>query len=153
MTDAGVQVFDPVRQWPYLGLSDRVFFHFFFWAKPQWLYHGLTDRGFLKSLFWPGTSVTIPWTQSVRPGSGHWRPSLNYQKKNRSGRQCYGHWRKKKPSLWDRGMASDVRMRTKIEKILRSDRQWCGHWGYKNPVYQTEVWPTELRNSVWPLAG
>ncbi len=59
----------------------------------------------------------------------------------------------KNPGLWDRGMAFDVRMRTEIEKIPRSDRQWCGHWGYKNPVCQTEMWPTEWRNSVWPLVG
>ncbi len=36
-------------------------------------------------------------------------------------------------------MASDVRVQIMIEK--------------KTPVYQTEVWPTELLNSVWPLAG
>ncbi len=41
------------------------------------LYHVLIDRVFL-SLFWPRMSVTIPWTQSVRPWYGHWRPSLKY---------------------------------------------------------------------------
>ncbi len=71
--------FDPVWQWPLFGLSDRGFFRVFLtktsMAIPR--SHGLV---FL-SLFWPGTPVTISWTQSVRPGYGHWCPSLNYQKK------------------------------------------------------------------------
>ncbi len=41
------QVFDPVCQWPYHGLTDQVFHFFFkhiFDPKCQWPHHGLTDR-------------------------------------------------------------------------------------------------------------
>ncbi len=37
----------------------------------------VSQTGFLL-LFWPRTSVTIPQTQSVRPGYGHWHPSIKY---------------------------------------------------------------------------
>ncbi len=88
--------------------------------------------GFL-CLFWPGMSVTIPRTRSVRPECGHWRPSLNYiKKKKKKGLKDSGMAiGVKKTSLWDRGMASDVRMRTVIEK--------------KTPVWQTVVWPLRLK--------
>ncbi len=39
----------------------------------------------------------------------------------------------KKPGLWNRGMAYDVRMRTVIEK--------------KTPVWQTVVWPLGLKKT------
>ncbi len=48
----------------------------------------------------------------------------------------------KKPGLWDRGMASDIRMRTAIEK--------------KTPVWQTVVRPLGLKKtglSNWGVAN
>ncbi len=134
------------------SVSQTGFFSIFFLTKTSMAIPRSHRLGFLKSFFWPGTSVNIPRTRSVRPGYGHWRISLNYQKKTglTDSGMATGV---KKPGLWDRGMAPDVRMQTEIEKIPRCDRQWCGHWGYKNPVCQTKVWPTELQNSVWPVAG
>ncbi len=119
--DAGVQVFDPVRQWPYLSLTIQVFF---------------------KSLFWPTTSVTIPWTRFVRLWYGHWHPSLKYlRKKNRSDRPRYGHWhlgrkrhqkKMKKPGLWDRGVATGgPGQKPDRKKMIRSVRQRYGLWRVK----------------------
>ncbi len=85
-------------------------------------------------------SVTIPRTQSVRPGYGHWRPSLKYLlKKPRSDRPWYDHWRFGQ------------------KRLLKKTG--------KNPVCGTVVWPLADRvknliekndpvcqTAVWPLA-
>ncbi len=77
-------------------------------------------------------SVTIPQTRPVRPGNGHWRPSLKY---------------KNKTSLTDRGMATGLKKTHSVRlwyglwhsgtkcvwKKSRSDRPWCGHCGKKKP--------------------
>ncbi len=58
----------------------------------------------------------------------------------------------KKTGLWDGGMAFDIWMQNGLKKPGLTD--CCVATGVKkNPVWQTEVWPLELLNSVWPLVG
>ncbi len=81
--------------------------------------------------------MTIPRSQT---GSVVW--SLTSQikkgiKKTRSVRPWYG--------LWHLDANCDRKNTPVWQTVV------CGHWGYKNPVSQTEVWPTDLQNSVWPL--
>ncbi len=72
------------------------------------------------SLFWPGTSVTIPQTQSVRPEYGHWRPSLNYKKQKKT----------KKNPVWQ----------TVVVWLLTSWSKTTLKKMKKNPVCGTAVW-------------
>ncbi len=97
------------------------------------------DDGCQRSDFSPGLPVTIP--RSHRPGFFlslfRCRRSVTIPQ-TRSVRLWYSYWRpslkylKKKNGLTDCSMATGVK---------------------KNPAWQTEVWPLELLNSVWPLAG
>ncbi len=88
--DAGIQVFDPVRQWPYLGLTDRVFltsvsipqshrpgfFSFlFFFTFSTWDVSDYTTDPVCETVVW--------WLTSK---------SKIYKKKQRSDRLWYGHW-------------------------------------------------------------
>ncbi len=156
MTEAGVNVFDPVGQGPYLGLSDRGFFRVFSVVFDQNVngHTTVSQAGVFLPLFGPGMSVTIPQTRYVRPGYGHWRPSLKYLfKKNPVWQTMVWPLTLKKPSLWDRGMASDVRIQTTIEKMTQVWQTVMWPLTLQKPSLSDEVWPTELLNSVWPLAG
>ncbi len=71
--------------------------------KPQWPYHGLSDRVFFSKTFYTWTSMTIP--RSHRPGffkPGLWDHGMvtggpgqkpDWKNMTRSVRQWYGHWR------------------------------------------------------------
>ncbi len=145
MTDAGIQVFHLVRQWPFLVLTDRVFFnvsghttvlqtgfffcHFFNIGR-QWPYH----RPGLWDLVWSLSSKSKISKKKMVWQTVVWPLAL---KKIWSVRPWYGLW-----------------------------RQGAKYVRKKNPVWQTVVWPlglkkpgltdrrvVELLNSVWPLVG
>ncbi len=122
MTDAGIQVFYPVHQWPYLDLTDRVFLTSV--AIPQ------SHRpGFFLSLFRCWVSVTIPRTWSVRLWYGHWRPRLKYFKKPVWQIVVWPLWLKKKTKkngLTDQGVATGVTKFRMASGGLRKYHQFSG---------------------------
>ncbi len=59
----------------------------------------------------------------------------------------------KKPGQWDCGMAFDIRVQNVLEKKPSLTDRGVATGVKKKTVWQTEVWPLELLNSVWPLVG
>ncbi len=101
-----------------------------FWPKPQWPYHGLTDRFFTPFLKWDVSDHTTDLVCET----GIW--SLTSQseislKKRPLWQTLVWPLTFKKSGLWDRGMVSDIRIQTMIEK--------------KTLVWQTVVWSLTLQ--------
>ncbi len=132
MTEAGVQVFDPVWQWPYLGLSDRVFSIFFKIIFDQNVngHTTVSQIGFFFNTFF---HMGCQWPYHG-PGLWDWGMVIDVQSK----------LSEKKPGLTDSGMATDVLVKNDFKKKME-----------KNPVCGTMVWPLadrvkNLLEKKWP---
>ncbi len=147
--DASIQVFDPVQQWPYLGLPNCFFFPFFFFksilTKTSIAVSQSHRPGFLKSFFltWDVSDHTTDPVCETGVWSLTSQSKLSTKKKRKwSDRQWYGHWRLvqnrlfkkngKTPGLWDHGVATGEPGQKPIrKKMTRSVRQWYGLWWVK----------------------
>ncbi len=113
MTEVGVEVFDPVRQVPYLGLSDRGFFRFFFL-----LFLSETSMAIPKSHRRFFFTPFLTWDVSdhiTDPVCETGVCSLTSQSEISF---------LKKTGLTDRGMATDVLFQNDVEKKWKKPGLW-----------------------------